>query len=216
MLTFHGSLARVHEQKAARAVGVFGVARLEAALPEQRRLLVSRDARNRHLHALNVACTVDLGGIAHLREHRRRNLKRLKKPLVPAELVDIIEHRPRGVRVVGDMDPAVGELPDEPGVNRAEQQLSPLGFFARTGDIVQNPFDLRAGKIGVQHQTRGLFDVVLQPALFQCIADRGGAPALPDDGVADGFSGFSVPDDGRLALVRDADGSNILHMDVRL
>ena len=40
------------------------------------------------------------------------------------------------------MDPAVGELPDEPCVNRAEQQLSPLGFFARTGDIVQNPFDL--------------------------------------------------------------------------
>ena len=39
-------LARVHEQEAARAVGILGLAGLEAALAEQRGLLVARRARD--------------------------------------------------------------------------------------------------------------------------------------------------------------------------
>ena len=133
---FHRRLACVHEQKAACAVGVFRIAGCKAALTEQRRLLVACNARDRHLHALNVARAVDLGGIAHRRQHRGRNSELPQKPFVPAEVVDIIEHRARRVRVVGDMYLPVRELPDEPGVDRAEQKFSTLGLFLRAGDVV--------------------------------------------------------------------------------
>ena len=216
MHAFHRRLACVHEQKAARAVGVFRIAGCKAALTEQRRLLVASNARDRHLHALNVARAVDLGRIAHRRQHRGWNPELPQKPFVPAEFVDIIEHRARGVCVVGDMYLPVRELPDEPGIDRAEQELSPLGLFPRAGDMIQNPFDLRAGKIRVQHQTRRLFDIVPEPAPLQLVADGGRAPALPDDGVVDGLSRRFVPDDGRLALVRNADGGNVPRVDVRL
>ena len=42
----HRGLTGIHEQKAARAVRVFGFARRKAGLPEQRRLLVARRAGN--------------------------------------------------------------------------------------------------------------------------------------------------------------------------
>ena len=48
------------------------------------------------------------------------------------------------------------------------------------------------------------FAFVLQPR-----AGRGGAAVLPDDGVMDGRAGFAIPDDGRFALVGDADGGDI-------
>ncbi len=50
-----GRLARVHEQEAARAVGILGLAGGEAALTEQRGLLVARRARDGNFHALDVA-----------------------------------------------------------------------------------------------------------------------------------------------------------------
>ena len=46
--------ARIHQQKAARAVGVLHLPRLEAALPEQRALLVAGGAGDGYLSAVKL------------------------------------------------------------------------------------------------------------------------------------------------------------------
>ena len=216
VLAFNGLLAGIHQQKTARSVCILRVSGLEAALAEQRCLLVARDPGNGDLHALNVAGAVDLRRAAHLRQHRRRNVQLPQEAFVPAELVDIIEHRARGVRIVGDVDAALGQLPDEPGIDRAEQQLAALCFFARAVHIVQQPFDLRPRKIGVEHKSSRFFDIILQPARGQLVTDGRGAAALPDDGVVDGAARRLIPDDGRLTLVRNADGCNVVYINTGL
>ena len=52
--------SRVHEQEAAGAVGVFRIARVKAGLAEQRRLLVTCNACDRHVPAGQGNVAVDL------------------------------------------------------------------------------------------------------------------------------------------------------------
>ena len=107
------------------------------------------------------------------------------------------------------MSLAAGEIPDQPGIHRAEQQFAPLGALACARDIVQNPFDLGSGEIGVDQQAGFVAHVGCHAVSGQFIADRGRAPALPNDGVVHRLAGVLVPDDGRFALVRDADACDI-------
>ena len=106
------------------------------------------------------------------------------------------------------MDFPAGKLPDEPGFHRAEAQLSPLCPGSRAGDVFQNPAQLGAGKIGVDDQTRFCPEGIRQPSGLQFIAVPAGSAALPDDGTADGLTGFLVPDHGGFPLVGNADGGN--------
>ena len=47
---------------------------------------------------------------------------------------------------------AAGELPDEPGVDGAEGEFAALGARPRAGHVVEQPGELGAGEIGVEHQ----------------------------------------------------------------
>ena len=51
---------------------------------------------------------------------------------------------------------------------------------------------------------------------LELIAEPGGAPVLPDNGVVDGLAGAPVPDHGRLALVGDADRGDVPGSEARL
>ena len=113
-------LAGVHQQEAAGAVGVLGLARLKAGLAEEGGLLVARDARDGHFHPLDVHMAVDLAAALHLGQHVHGDAQPLADGLVPAQVLDVIEHGAAGVGVVGHVHPAAGELPDEPGVHGAE------------------------------------------------------------------------------------------------
>ena len=115
-----------------------------------------------------------------------------------AQLADVEQHRPRGVRVVGHV--AAGELEDEPGVDRAERRRrrAPSTFC-------EQPLDLRAGEVGVDHEPGPLADQRLVARLAQLVAARRGAPVLPDERVVDRLAGRRVPGDDRLALVGDPD-----------
>ena len=44
---------------------------------------------------------------------------------------------------------------------------------------------------------------------LEALAEVRGAAVLPDDRVVDRLAGLAVPDDGRLALVGDADGGDV-------
>ena len=108
------------------------------------------------------------------------------------------------------MDLAVAQLPHEPGVDGPEEEIAVLGFFAGTFDIFEDPAELRCREIRIDDQT-GLFaEFVREPFRDERFRIIGSSSALPDDRVADRFSRQAVPDDGRLALVRDADRSDIL------
>ncbi len=102
-----------------------------------------------------------------------------------------------------------GQVPDDPGVDVAEEQLA--GFGARAGplDVVQDPLDLGAREVGRQRQTHLGAEAVLTAVLSQGVADLVGAGVLPDDGVVDRLAGGLLPDDGGLPLVGHADGGDV-------
>ena len=114
------------------------------------------------------------------------------------------------------MDLAAGELPDEPGVYGAEEELPGICPLSGAGDLVQQPLDLGAGKIGVRHKAGFHPDLVPIALLYQPLDDIRGPAALPDDGVGDGLSRLFIPDHGGLPLVRNADGRDIQRRDAQL
>src|SRR5690606_8650723 len=190
-----------------------------AHLPEQRGLLVAGDARDGNAGALartQVGVAVDFRRRAHLRQHLARDIQRLQHDRVPVQLVNVVEQGARGVGVVGDVGLALGHLPDQPAVDGAEQQLAAPCTLAAALDVIENPLDLGAGEIGVDHQPGGLADVLFHAVTLELIADRRALAALPDDGVVDRATGDPVPDDGGLALVGDADGRDLLVGDAGL
>ena len=107
------------------------------------------------------------------------------------------------------MYPAAGQFPHQPGVHSAEQDLAARSFFARFLNMVEDPLDLGAGKIGIRDQAGGLPDVVAQPLSYQVIHNACRTAALPDDGIVDRAAGVALPQDSRLALVGDADASHL-------
>ena len=111
------------------------------------------------------------------------------------------------------MDAAARQLPDEPRIHRAEQQLTALGALLRTGHMVEDPPNFCSREIGVRHKSRDGPNVLRQPVGAQPVAQGGRAAALPDDGRVNGAARGLFPDDGRLALVRDADGGDLRGVD---
>jgi hypothetical protein len=93
------------------------------------------------------------------------------------------------------------------------QSRSPRRAASRAaGDVVENPFDLGGGKVGVEDEAGLGADAFGEAPLPEIVAPRGGAATLPDDGVVDGGSGATVPDHDGFALVghgesRDGRGS---------
>ena len=133
---------------------------------------------------------------------------------VPPEGMDVEEHGPGGVGVVCHMDLSAGEVPDEPAVHGACPQVSALRPAADAGDVVQQPADLRAGEIGIDQKACFLRHRLSQPLRLQPVAEGGGAAALPDNGVVDRLAGPGVPQNSGLPLVGDADGGDLLGVDV--
>ena len=112
------------------------------------------------------------------------------------------------------MDLPGGQIPDEPGIHRAGAQLAPLRPLPDAGDVIQDPFDLRTGKVSVDQQA-GLVRHRLGPAIgLELVTDGGGAAALPHDGVVYRPPGGPLPQDGSLPLVSDAQGRDLLGVDM--
>ena len=108
------------------------------------------------------------------------------------------------------MHSAAGEIPYEPCLDRAEEQLIRLGERTCSRDIVNNPLYLRAGEIRVYNKTRLILYVFLHAVRLYLLAELRRAAALPDDGVVDGLARLPVPHNSGLALIRYADSGYIL------
>ena len=124
--------------------------------------------------------------------------------------MDVKQHRPGRVGAIRHMGGTSGEVPDQPAVHRAAAKLPLLCPLPGTRDIVQQPLELGTGEIGINQQPRFLLYSLYPAISLQLIADGSGAAALPDDGVAHRLTGCSVPQNGGLPLVGDAEGRDAL------
>ena len=216
----HRRAAHVHQGEASGAVSVFRLAGGEAGLAEQGGLLVPRAAADRDARQIlqprqaGGQMAVDLAVGPGLRQQAHGDLQGPAQFRVPLQGVDIEQHGAAGVGIVRHMDPAPGKVPDEPAVHRSGAQFPPLRPLADAGHMVHDPFQLCAGKIGVDKQSR-LFRHRLPQALrLQPVADLRRPAALPHDGVVHRLARPPVPQDGRLPLVGDADARDGLGVDV--
>src|SRR5581483_6146140 len=135
--------------------------------------------------------------------------------LVPPQRVDVEEHRPRRVADVGDVLRAVGQLPNQPAVDRAEREFALLRTLSRAGDVVEQPSDFARRKVCVDEQSGLGLDGVGRAARLQRFAIVRSPTILPDDRVVDRLAGRAVPDDGRFALVGDPDGRDVAGRQLR-
>ena len=182
-----GVAAGVEHRKAAGAVGRLHHARLEAGLADGRRLLVAGHAANGDGRAEQLGLgRAELGGVvAHLRQQRARHAEDLQQLVVPGAGADIEQQRARGVGRVGRVHAPAGQPPQQEGIDGAEGELAALGARARAGDVVEHPGDLGRREIRVEPQPGLRDDRRLVARRAQRLADVGGAPVLPDDGVVD-------------------------------
>ncbi len=206
-----GPPARVHQLEAPGPVGALDLPGLETRLAEQGRLLVAEVPRDRYAGQIARARAVHLRRATDLGQHGARDAELVEDRAVPRQSLEVHEHRPRGVRDVRDVDAALDparQVPDEPAVDRAEEQVAPSGRRpAIVAERVEDPGELEPGRIrGDGQPGRGTEPV--QAA----VAGRGEPSAhlrrarvLPHDGGVGGTAGAAVPHDGRLTLVADPD-----------
>ena len=174
-------------------------------------MLVAGDAPDRDRRAEESAVAgAEIGiAIADLRQNGGRHVQEPQQLVVPLIGGDVEELGAAGIGRVGGMDLAAGQPPEEKTVDRAEGELAGLCPRAGAFHMVEEPGDLGAGEIGVDDEA-GLFgDERLEAVLGKLVADIGGAPVLPDDGVVDRLAGLAIPDHDGLALIGNADGGNV-------
>ena len=119
--------------------------------------------------------------------------------------MDIEQQRPGGVGRIGRVYLTARQAPQQETVDRPERELAGLGSRPHAVHIVQEPRDLRAGKIGIQPEPGLCRHRGLQAIVLLRLAIIGRSPVLPDNRVVDWPTCFSIPDDSRFTLVRDAD-----------
>ena len=136
--------ARIHEQEAARSVGILHRARLRAHLAEEGRLLVSGDTRNGHLMRKDggFGVAIHLRRGLHGRHHGTRNAQHGQEFVVPLQSIDIEQHGAGSVGDVRHMHRSARKLPHQPAIHRAKTQLPCLGLLTGARHIVQYPFYL--------------------------------------------------------------------------
>src|SRR5207248_1654185 len=124
--------------------------------------------------------------------------------------VEAREQRSAGGRGIGDEEPAVREAMEREGVERAGDAR------ARTGDMIEEPPDLRRGEIRIDGEAGALPDRRLDPAGSELGARAFGATTLPADRGRERLAGPAVPDEHGLALVGEADARDIAGLSLRL
>ncbi|KAG1191810.1 hypothetical protein G6F35_013735 [Rhizopus arrhizus] len=129
--------------------------------------------------------------------------------VVPVLRVQVEQHRARRIAGVRAVYGAARQLPDQPGVHRAERQFAAFGHLARARHVVQQPGQLGTRKVRVQHQAGPRLQEVGVTVAAQLITHRRGAAVLPDDRAGKRTARGAFPDQRGFALVGDADGGHV-------
>ena len=65
---------------------------------------------------------------------------------------NIIDERSGGIGVIGRVYSAIGQFPQEPCIDGAKEEIAIFCFISCAFNIIQQPFNFGAGKIGVNYQ----------------------------------------------------------------
>ena len=215
VLGAHRGGAGVHQGEAAGAVGVLQLARGKAPLAEEGGLLVPRHAPDGQAgQGLQMGHPggdhPQVPAVLHRPgEEGQGHLQQLAQGLVPLQAVDVKEHGAAAVGKIRGVDPAPGEVPQQPAVHGAAEQLPCLRPPPGARDVVQQPAVLGAGEVGVGEQPRPGPDGLGVPLLPQLGAQVRRPAALPDDGAAHRLAGGPLPEQGGLPLVGQAQGGDV-------
>src|SRR5690606_18752808 len=99
---------------------------------------------------------------------------------------------------------SVCHVPDKPGVNRTEQQLTTRSFFSCLWNVVEHPLYFCSREIRVDNQT-GLFTHIrTKPHRNHFFANGGRALILPHDGVIYRLTSSFIPHHGGFTLIGNA------------
>ena len=101
-------------------------------------------------------------------------------------------------------------FPDQPGIHRSKQKFTALSPLAGPLHMIQDPSQLRRGKIRVWNQAGLLVDVFSESICNQLRNHIRGPAALPHDRIVHRHTGPLIPDNRRLSLIRDPYRSNVL------
>ena len=185
-------LAQAHVQHAPRTEGGLGQARPGAALTDQRRLLIADQRAQLRAQRQGAGVAERPGGVDHGREGIEMDAETFHRLGAPAALtVEAVEPGHGGVAGIGDVQPAAGQLPGQPAIDRAE-----LGVLSLVGaELIQQP-----GELG-----RGLARREADPLGLQLQARPRGAQVLPAQPGPEWRPGPGVPCDGGRPLGRDGD-----------
>ena len=123
--------------------------------------------------------------------------------------MDVEEQGAGGVRGVGRMDGAAGQVPDHPAVHGAREKITGLRTRPQAGLAVEDPGELGAREVGIEQKPGQGRQPRFDPLFPQGIADGSRATVLPDKGPADGLSGAAVPDHDGLPLIGHPDGRDV-------
>ena len=203
--------SRIQNHETARPVSCLDHADIRTKLSEQGGLLVARHTghRNTGLENRRRSLAIDFAAAFHFGHHRGRNMEKLKQFIVPLLRMNIEQHCAGSIRDVRNKFRPARQLPDQPGIDRSETELSTFSPLADTFHMIQNPAYLGRGKIGIDHQACLLLDHRSIPLCLQLLAIIGRTPVLPDDGVIDRETGFAIPYDRRFALIGNTDTSDM-------
>ena len=95
-----------------------------------------------------------------------------------------------------------------------KQEITSFRLFPGSRNIVQNPFDLRCGKICVDYKSGLGPEFFCQSLLYKIIAILRRSAALPDDCIIYRFPGCLIPDNCSFSLICDSNAHDILWFNI--
>ncbi len=131
--------------------------------------------------------------VLHFRQHGGWNAQYVQQFIIPTVFADMIDQCTRGIRGVGYMRLAAGELVDQPAIDGAEADLTFLRTLAQARKHGSATMQVSSRKIGVEQQP-GLFRKErFKIAALQFVAKLRRAAILPDNGAVYRLAAYAGP-----------------------
>ncbi len=211
------AVARVGQQEGPGPVGALGLPGRQAALADERGLLVARHARDREAvgEIRQAMRPAELAGAREdFGQYSGRDREEVAEVIGPGERAEVHQQGPRGVRRVGDVSLARRSGARSAGCRPSRRPAPP------PRPVGGPPEHDRAARRSWWPRSRGRAPARSGRRSSRggrgALAERGRAAVLPDQGGADRLAGRAVPDDRRLALIGQADRRDPVRADVRL
>ena len=138
---------------------------LEAGLSNQSGLLVAEVAGYGNARDGGyLRGAVHFAAGADLRQHCHRNSEYLRDFGAPCQRFQVHQLRAAGIAYVGHMDTAVRaarELPDQVGIDVAEQHFTGLSQRTDARNVFQDPLDLQSAEVSRQGQSGLAAELIL-------------------------------------------------------